>query len=352
MLGVLGGVLVALGVLLVVAANWDSLSDLTKLASLVAFVVGGNAWGLYADSRRLDGWIGSVGYLIGICGFAGGVFLLGQIYNVRAHDPFGFLVVALVATATAALVSRVTVGWVAAAAWLAWAVHEFVETAESQGSDLPLLGLFAVSACVGLAGTALGHALRASTQQRALEPTSILATSRAVATPLRAVSLLSLLVLLTGLSFGWREDFGSEVSDQSFTIQVLVACALALASAAAVWWRARSSSDRWLALGIGLVALGAAASALAGSLLLLAIVANLALAAGGLGLLLAGLDERDRGLYSWGVACLVAFIGARYADVAISLPLGGLAFIGAGVVLIGAAALVARLRRTWQETTS
>lgn len=339
--GILGSVLVGLGVILVVAANWDSIGDGMKVAVLVIGMLVANTIALVADSRGLPRWMGAGGYVVGVLVFAAGVFLLGQLYNVRAHDPLGFLAVACTASLVAVLSARLAVGFVAGAAWLAWGAHELV-VLTGDSDELFVIGGLTLLA---LTAFAIGWSLDAIAGRHA--PGTLLGDLTALGTPLRTVAQLGALGLLVPASFAWH---GDDLGVDAATAPLLVALAVALL-AAAVMHRtgAGSRPQRLAALAVALAAALVAGVSFVPDALLVGLAANALLVGGALGLAALGLATDRRGTYGWGVAWIVAAIAARYVDVLVTTDLGGLGFIGAGLVLIGCGWLVGRSRAMWRS---
>ena len=94
LLAILGAVLVAAGALLFLAANWEGMGRLPKLA-----VVFGALWGSYAASwlalRAGAKHFAEAMLLLGVLLFGAGIMLIGQIYHLSADPPAGVLLWAL-----------------------------------------------------------------------------------------------------------------------------------------------------------------------------------------------------------------------------------------------------------------
>ncbi len=97
----LGGLLVAAGVLLFVAAHWDDLSPAARFALVLAMVTVFHAGGALAAERFA--LLASVLHAVGTVTLGAGIFLAGQIFNLAEHWPGGVMM------------------W-AAGAWIAWAL--------------------------------------------------------------------------------------------------------------------------------------------------------------------------------------------------------------------------------------
>lgn len=94
LLALLGTVLVAMGALLFLAANWQGMGRLSKLAVLFGALWGthGAAWaalraGMHHFAEAL--------LLLGVLLFGAGIMLVGQIYHLPADPPAGVLIWAL-----------------------------------------------------------------------------------------------------------------------------------------------------------------------------------------------------------------------------------------------------------------
>lgn len=351
LLGVLGGLLVGLGVLLSVAANWDSIGDTVKVVIIVVSMLAANFAGLLADRRGAPHWVGTTAYTVGLLVFAGGVFLLGQLFNVRAHDPLGFLIVAITGSCVAVVTARRMVGWIAAAAWLAWGVHEFVSWLGTAAENNAAAGeIIAASLLLGIAALAAGWVLdgiAAHAASTANDPAQrpFAADLDVLGAPMRGVALTGVLGLLLPLSFAWHLDAGDAEISTSGPIWIGLVIALAAAVALAV--RGVLDHRRVTAAYLAIACVLAIMAAASTSGMFIGLAANVMLIGGGIGLAALGLTEDRRSEYAWGVVWIVAVVIVRYFDVMFSIALGGLGFIGAGLLLIGCAWMVRRSRTIW-----
>ncbi len=90
-LSIIGAVLVASGVILTIAANWETIPRFAKLAGGLAFMLGchfGGAW------LRRDGKHPVVGQALHVLGsglFLANIALVGQIYNLSSRPPNAIL---------------------------------------------------------------------------------------------------------------------------------------------------------------------------------------------------------------------------------------------------------------------
>ena len=89
----LGGLMLAAGVLLFVAAHWDSLPPGQRFAVLLITVAGFHLAGAFA-AERFEG-LGSTLHACGTVALGGAIFLAGQIFHLEEHWPGGFMLWAL-----------------------------------------------------------------------------------------------------------------------------------------------------------------------------------------------------------------------------------------------------------------
>lgn len=151
----LGGIMLAAGVLLFVAAHWMDLSPTQRMALLV-FAVGGlhAAGALCAD--RFPAMAVTL-HAVGTAALGGAIFLGGQIFNMQEHWPTGILLWAVGAVAALWLVG----GWpqIAFVALLVpfWLIGEWMEAVPRSLETLPVTTAF----CATLAICYLSVASRA-----------------------------------------------------------------------------------------------------------------------------------------------------------------------------------------------
>lgn len=94
LLALLGTVLVAVGALLFLAANWQGMERLSKLAVLFGALWGAHAAAWAALRAGLDRFAEAL-LLLGVLLFGAGIMLVGQIYHLPADPPAGVLIWAL-----------------------------------------------------------------------------------------------------------------------------------------------------------------------------------------------------------------------------------------------------------------
>lgn len=119
LLGLFGGLLIAASVSAFVAANWEAMPRLLKLAMILAGVVG--ALGMAARLERRGSAAGAdAAATCAVLIFGAGIALIGQMYHLPADWPAGALMVALGGLAVAFLMGSngaLVVTFVALCAW-------------------------------------------------------------------------------------------------------------------------------------------------------------------------------------------------------------------------------------------
>ncbi|PZE19486.1 DUF2157 domain-containing protein [Paenibacillus xerothermodurans] len=97
MLPLMGSILVGLGVLSFVAANWQDIHELFRLGMIVALMValyaGGELFSRHGSQR-----LGIALMALGLISFGGGIVLVGQMFHLIAYDIASFIVWGTVGT--------------------------------------------------------------------------------------------------------------------------------------------------------------------------------------------------------------------------------------------------------------
>jgi len=121
----LGAVVLGLGVILLLAYNWDAIPRFGKLALIFGSVIGAHAGA--ARLRQLDGWRPLVGEAVALLGtmlYGAGIWLVAQVYNIDEHYPNGFLYWGLGALAMAWAMDSVPQAIAAAVVLTCWGCAE------------------------------------------------------------------------------------------------------------------------------------------------------------------------------------------------------------------------------------
>jgi uncharacterized membrane protein len=137
----LGGMMLAAGVLLFVAAHWMDLSSAGRMALLV-FAVGGSHLAAAFRADRFSALSVTL-HSVGTAALGGAIFLAGQIFNMQEHWPIGILLWAIGALA----------GWWLLRSWpqLAfaallipfWLMGEWTEAVSRSMDNSPVIATFA-----------------------------------------------------------------------------------------------------------------------------------------------------------------------------------------------------------------
>jgi uncharacterized membrane protein len=121
----IGAVVIGLGVILLLAYNWQIIPKFGKLAiiftALIATHLGGQRLFQQTDWRRQ---LGEAISLLGTMLFGAGIWLIAQAYHIDEHYPNGFLLWALGAVVLAWAMPSVAQGTLAALALIIWGATE------------------------------------------------------------------------------------------------------------------------------------------------------------------------------------------------------------------------------------
>lgn len=161
----LGGLLLAAGVLLFVAAHWDSLAPTPRFTVLIAAVTAFHLAGGIAAERSPA--LSATLHACGTVALGGGIFLTGQIFHLQEHWPSGLLLWALGAWIGWALLRDWPQALLAALLTPAWLACEWtVATERLSGSSILSMGVLLL-ALVYL-GAGEGSRGESSPERRAL----------------------------------------------------------------------------------------------------------------------------------------------------------------------------------------
>jgi hypothetical protein len=143
----LGGLLLCAGVLLFVAAHWDSLAPSTRFGLLLVTIAALHLAGTLSSDRSHA--LSATLHACGTAALGGGIFLAGQIFHLSEHWPGGLLLWALGAWVGWVLLRDWPQALLAALLTPAWLAGEWTLAATSRAGG-PVLG-------VGLLLTALAY---------------------------------------------------------------------------------------------------------------------------------------------------------------------------------------------------
>lgn len=344
-LAVIGAVAVGLGVIGFVAANWDGMSHGVRLSLLTAAGAGAYAAAYHLRERTASRpRIGEALYLLGVLLFGASLFLVGQMYNVQAHDPLALLLWAGGATATALVVRSRAIAATAVLIFTAWVGFEFGLALDDAGGDafaaFPVVAVFYGGALYGLATAA---------QQRIREHWF---ASSGFPESCRGVGLAVAAAGLFVFTFSEAADELAQAADGLDDLVLagfVLLAVLAFAGAGALALSHRPSGRYEAgALAAVLVAMLVAMTA-GGDGDVYALVFNLLFAAVALGVIYAGYLSDEAWLVNLGVVLVAVDLVARYFDVFWSALPRSLGMIGAGLLVLGIAWVLERQRKRLLE---
>ncbi len=141
----LGGIMIAGGVLLFVAAHWDQLSPSQRFSLVLLLVVVFHVAGAFAAEKMRT--MAITMHALGTIALGGGIFLSGQIFNLQEHWPGGFLLWSIGAVAAWAILRHSVQGLFAAILVPIWLGGEWaVRTEHYRGGEPVLAGFIAALA--------------------------------------------------------------------------------------------------------------------------------------------------------------------------------------------------------------
>ena len=329
-IAVIGAVAAGLGVILFFAANWDAISRPTRVVLLLATLLGSYAAGFVVLERRP--LVGHALVLLGAIVFGAGIFLVGQMFHVQAHDPFAFAVWSagvaplawILRSRPLAVLTLLTLG--------GWIVYESIDALDHSAYDTTALGIPLAVMLYGVAlyggGTALGSSLRWASG------------------PMRGIGYALASAGTFVLTFGaLHEEVAGEELGSQMTRLLVVLAVLALAGAASLFLsRGRSSAGWELVTLLFAATFGLVTTLMPPSPVTATILFNLLLVAFALGAVVVGYREDELWLATSGLVVVTIDVFARFVDFSWGFLPRSTAFIGAGLLLIGLAFALERGR--------
>jgi uncharacterized membrane protein len=339
-LAVVGALAVGFGVIGFFAANWDGMSHALRLTLLSVAVAGAYAGGY--QLRERGGRYPRVGealYLLGVLLFGASLFLVGQMYNVQAHDPLALLIWAVAAVGVAVVVRSRAIAWTALLIFTGWVGFEVGNALDDSGDDAGAMGVLAVFYGAALYG--LGTAAVERVRARWLDETGFAAAAR----PLGFVIGSAGVFVFTFSGAADELDGSTGSLDPWLRVGVVLVAGLALAGAAALALGRRPSGRSEAAVLVAAVGLMLVAALAGGDGRLYALLFNLLLAAIALGAIYVGFVGDEPWLVNAGVVLVAVDLVARYFDVFWSALPRSAGLIGAGVLILAIAFLLERQRK-------
>lgn len=345
-LATVGGLLLAVGVSLIIKANWHALGDWIKIGGIVGLLL--TAYGVGWKLKVADGTFPKVGdmlLMVGALFFLGGITLVSQIFHLNSRPATGILVWWLGIVAVPWIARAKGAQFVSIVALLVWLGMEMttpgswleVTTKTAGFMRHDFVAVQAVFAVLGLALWLAGLALRGTRH----------AAFAAMHEGWGIVVFCGALYWLGFARHEWRWAHGSGFDGSAWPAMAL---ALVLAGAAAVvaWRRSRDDAQKlapWLFVALvpvlGIVGLGA----LDDGGWLWSGLAWLGLFVLSVALVRVGLETGREGWVNLGIGFIALNILTRYFDLFGTMLEGGVFFIVTGALVIGLGIYLERKRR-------
>ncbi len=341
-----GGLLFAVGVSLVIKANWESLGDWTKIGGLVALLVGANVagWKLKLAGDHLPK-TGDVFLMIGGIFFLCGIALVSQIFHLNSRPATGLLVWWVGIAAVPWLTRAKGAQFLSIVAGLVWLGYEMVTpgswieiASRASGYGHDAVGVVAVFFFLGLGLWMSGLGLRATRWSDFAglhEKWGIVLTFGA-------------LYWLGFTRYAWGSTrHGLGRLDASSLLAIGLGVLLAAIGLAAAWRGSKRETKMilpWIAVAC-VPALGVFSGPLGDGGWLWSCLAWLALFALCIGTVRVGLDAGREGWVNLGILGIAINVVTRYFDLFGSILEGGVFFIVSGIIVTALGIFLERKRR-------
>jgi uncharacterized membrane protein len=338
----IGGILLAAGIMLLVASNWGDFGRLPKVAVAVAAVVGIESGGYWLRYRTAYHRTGGTFLFVGVAGYGAAIMLVGQVYHYPIDNPnllllwfapvlpLAYLVRVRLIAALGIAVGYVALGY-RAAGWLNQA-----GTPDSAWQIL-YLALGSAVVAIGLLHDRLPDDAR-----------------RAMGRPFLWTGSLTVLGITYTMTFAGWDHYSSHskiIERMPLGVWIVVALSVAACAAAAIALATGKRRVVAAAAGVG-VAAGTTYVVLAillffptgttpGPYLLL----NLVLLGAVVGFVTVGVATRHEALVNLALAFFGLTVVSRYIDVGNGMLDTSILMIVGGVLLIGLGWGLERLRR-------
>lgn len=340
-ISVLGSILVGIGVLLFIAANWSEIPRFAKLGIIFVSLLASHGTGYWLRyEKKSYPRVGASLILLGSILFGAGVFLVAQIYNVTVHYPNGPLLWGLGILPLAYLLRFRSVLLLSLLALSLWLGMEADFHIPDRFQHVPVIVLYWTA---GMAVWAVGLAHGATASFRALSFPYVLA---------------GILMTYGGaflLTFDTRgESLGTpDLLPFYMGITVLFAGAAFMTARKGekdAGWRAELAALATLTAGLCLLAATAPELPAGPFFLSPRLLFNLLLAAGIIGLICLGYIRRRPLYINIGLFFFVLDVTARYVDFFWKLLPRSLFFIAGGCILLAGGVFLERKRRSVLES--
>lgn len=339
LLSILGAVLIGMGVILFFAANWQDIPAFGKTVLLIGSMLLAYAIGYFLKFYKQSySIIGEAAFLIGSFLYGTSIFLILQTYHIKVEYPNEVLFWMLGVIPLGYLLSLPSVAAMGHILFMFWFGYVLID-----GRDVSLIQLVALYIPMGVLLVILG---------RIYEKIDFLKIHKVFLRGLGYLSIGVSMLPFTSIKYG-REIFyyssRGESDDSIFWalyIGVLIFASV-LALAFFVKFLPKNIGSRIELLGAPLIAVVAAPffTGASESAAGIGIFFNILLLVFLLGVIFIGYWERKPAFVNLGVVFLGIDVLIRYAEFVGDLLQGAAFFIVGGLVLIGLAIALARLRR-------
>ena len=328
-IAVIGAVAAGLGVILFFAANWDAISRPARVLVLLAALLGSYAAGWRLLGRRPI--VGHALILLGAIAFGAGIFLVGQMYHVQAHDPLAFAVwTAGVAPLAWILRSRL-LATLTVLTLGGWIVYEGVAIAADSPDDSTWLGIPLALMLYGAALYGTGTAVR-----------DVLSWASG---PMRGVGYVLTAASTFVLTFGAaHEEVHGDEPAGSMQLLIAAVAVAALGGAAALLLTRRRAAGRELLAIVAVIGTAVVTAVAPASPVAMAVLFNVLLAGLALGAVVVGYREDELWLATSGLVAVTIHVFARFVDFSWGFLPRSTGFIAAGLLLIALALVLERSR--------
>jgi len=332
-ISIVGALVLAGGVVLLFASQWGELPTWFRTASIIAGMLASYATG-YALIYRFDMQrVGSALFLLGVLLYEAGLFLLAQIYNMPVDSPVMALLAAIGTLPLAYLFESRIVLIIGMVNFTSWIIGELARRyPDSPKAEASLV----VFAALGVAYYALGHLH------------DLWRTTRAFVDTYAIAGLLVVLGLTYIFTFDepWSEIMDAGVRSYAAPPAVYAAIIVAFALVAAQAWLRPRELETAIDVAAQAVVLAVAAivatwPAWTGY----AVLFNGVYFAIAIGVVTRGYLRGDERYINLGLLVVGIGLITRYVDVFWSLLAGSAFFIIGGLLLLGVAFAIERMRR-------
>lgn len=90
-ISVVGAIILASGIISLIASNWSEINDITKISMVIASLILFNALAIIASVKIDNSWLGQSFFLISSIVYGGAIFLTDQIFNLPLDNANSFL---------------------------------------------------------------------------------------------------------------------------------------------------------------------------------------------------------------------------------------------------------------------